>query len=188
MSDDEQVLIDGMALAYEAFQGCRHPYGRNEPLLELLGRVLPLLVARDAPVVEVPASWLDDLAPDTRDEIARSAGAPRGRLHNRHLLPSVGIAARELLRLWRAGAMPAVRNLGYAFHFFPRLIVSGEPFDPKSFQFCFRITAHHWEALSFEMQRVLAALARIDAEEVARLVSQEGFTIDMHFSGPRKVR
>jgi hypothetical protein len=38
------------------------------------------------------------------------------------------------------------------------------------------------------MQAVLAALARIDPEEVARLVSQAGLTIDMYFSRPRKVR
>jgi hypothetical protein len=193
MGGDDQVLIDGMALAYSAFQGCRcigrgppDVYIRSERALELLGQVIPVLVARHAVVVDVPASWLDDLDRPVREEITRHAGALRGALHNRHLMPPMGIGAAELLRLWRAGAMPAVRSLGYAFHFFPHLVRSGERFDPELFQFCFRIAAHHWDELSFEMRAVLIALAGIDPYRAARLVAREGFAIDMFGSGPRR--
>jgi hypothetical protein len=177
--DDELLLIDSMALAYEAFQGSRHLFAGTEPLVSMLVRTLPLVEERNALRVEVPASWTRALDPYHQTAIRCEPGADPSRPMNQHLLPAIACGAQDLLRLWPAGAHAAVRSLGYALHPLPDLVGSGGRFDPKDFRFCFRIAAFCWHDLSPSLREVLCGLCGIDPHEAQRRVAEEGFVIDM---------
>jgi hypothetical protein len=180
VNDDEPILIDSMALAYVAFQGCRQLSAGIEPLLEMLVRTLPQVEERSDLRVEVPTSWARALDPYYQAEIRAEPGADRGSpLLNRQLLPAIAIGAGELQRLWSVGARAAIASLGYALHRLPALVRSGERFDPEGFGFCFRIAAFRWDDLSCEMREVLCRLAGIDLPEARLRVAREGFVVDM---------
>jgi hypothetical protein len=174
------VLLDSMALAYEAFQGCRHHLPGTPALLELLELVLVQVEMSGALRVEVPSSWLTALTPGMRAEIRARRWIGRGRLANPQLLPAIAAGAAELSRLWSAGAEPALRSLGYALHNLPLLASSGERFEPKEFLFCFRIAASRWADLSPEMRLSLCELAGITPETAERKVAEVGFVIDAY--------
>ncbi len=179
VNDDEPILIDSMALACEAFQGCRHLFPGTAPLLETLVRTLPRVQEQDALRVKVPASWVRALEPHYQAAISAEPGADRGRPMNQQLLSAIAIGAGELQRLSSAQAHAAIASLGYALDPLPDLVRSGERFDPEQFEFCFRIAAFRWDDLSPRMREVLGGLADIEPHEARRRVAQEGFVIDM---------
>jgi hypothetical protein len=177
---DEPVQIDGMALAYEAFQGCRHGMIGTATLLERLVDVAPQLEARRSIWVEVPGAWFRALDPYHQQALCRplSAGEPWPR-DAEVLVATMAVIARELVRLWSAGAAGAPASLGYAFHMLPGLVRSGEPFDPRQFEFSFRIAASAWTAISPETRLLLCTLTQRSVEAAEVQIASPGFAIDM---------
>lgn len=185
--DAPPVSIDAMALAYEAFQGCRGFLPGTEVLLAIADQILPLVARTATTIVAVPPTWLGALPPDVVDVLARAVENVRApAVTAPQVLRTIAIAIRELLRLWSAGERGAIRSLGYALHPLPSLVRAGEQFDPKYFGFNLRVAAFHWAAYSAEAQHALAALAGVDPGQVAERLARPGFVVEMFREAPAR--
>jgi hypothetical protein len=180
------MLVDSMKLAYEAFLAARLGYSKGD-VLELFARTLALVRERDAMVVEVPRSWVQDLDPyyhqtiqpnedSTWCQVSQLSESGRG------LLTFIEVCAEELGAMCSSGApLTAIQSVGYALHPLPELVEGRAGlFEPHQFQFNFRIVAFHWSVIPPNLQVALCYLAGFEPEEVEDLLHQPDFAIDMY--------
>jgi hypothetical protein len=70
---------------------------------------------------------------------------------NRAIWEVLALAAADMRRLSHAGEELAVRNLCYALHNLPPLLLRPASFDPNRYMFCMRFAAFRWALLSPEL-------------------------------------
>lgn len=182
------MLIDAMEFAYAFFQLARHAgLGGFEPtaLYQVTRGLLQQVREQGAIAIELPESQVQALSPDVSDLLRHCSAAPQWQaVHvsaEAHSLLDLCLLAIDVIeQLWPA-EVAAVRSLGYSMHNIPALIRSGG-FNRESFEFCFRIVAHHWAVMPQALRQRLCALAGLSPERAEELIKQEGFAIDMYRS------
>ena len=176
-----------MALAYQAFIGCRVGDGA---LLAALARVLDEVARQGSLFVEIPDSELPSEVAEWFDEGGQSVRPPKPldlvdmSEEDRRHFSLVQIATTELARLWRDGHVEPMRSLGYAMHNIPGLVGTAKEFDREGFGFSFAVAAFHWSAYSPAMKNALAETVGVSLEEAGRWARREGFAVDMYRSMP----
>lgn len=173
------MRIDSTIQMYNTFQACRMVSVTAGSDLSLMVETLEKVKEKRKLLLDVPKSWVQQ---HQQQRIVVSRFFTRQGVHslseaNQKLFALIEIGTRDLQMRWAAEDFGALRSLGYAFHILPRLLWTSEEFDPKAYEFNFRIACKRWTRFSHELQNAFCDVLGFNQETVAELIEGEGFCL-----------
>lgn len=154
--------VSSLRVMGPTFQSCRGPAPSAAAQLKTLIAVLDEVQRQGALVIEAP-DGLPGLPVDSTEFRPASDETNPPEEVMRHpayarIFAVIDAGARDLARFIEAGEHKAARSLGYAMHVLPSLLVAPEEFDRRSYAFCLKQVAEHWDLMSARTREVLREL------------------------------